>query len=192
MLTINLHPFPVISTERLLLRKIKQSDKNEIFSLRSNETLMKFIDRPIARSVADAIALIKKINESLKNNDGITWGISRKSNPALIGTIGFWRIDKAHHRAEIGYLLQEEYQGKGIMYEAISAALEYAFTVLHLHSVEANVNPANTASIKLLEKLKFLREAYFKENYFYNGIFLDSMIFSILNSTSQETHSSAL
>jgi ribosomal-protein-alanine N-acetyltransferase len=58
--------------------------------------------------------------------------------------------------------------------------LDYGFNIMNLHSVEANVNPDNLASIKLLANNGFKREAYFKENYFYNGKFLDTMIYSLL------------
>jgi ribosomal-protein-alanine N-acetyltransferase len=66
------------------------------------------------------------------------------------------------------------------MREAVSEVIKYGFTVMRLHSIEANVNPDNKASIKLLEKNCFAREAYFKENYFYNGKFLDTVIYSLL------------
>jgi ribosomal-protein-alanine N-acetyltransferase len=52
---------------------------------------------------------------------------------------------------------------------------------MKLHSVEANVNPANNSSIKLLKKNKFVKEAHYKENYFYDGKFLDSAVYSLLS-----------
>ncbi|HSC37593.1 MAG TPA: GNAT family protein, partial [Chitinophagaceae bacterium] len=112
--------------------------------------------------------------------DGITWGIYLKTAPGLIGTIGLWRIIKEHHRAEIGYLLSPAWQRRGLMQEAMEKVLDYGFSVIGLHSVEANVNPDNEASIRILEKNHFVREAYFKENYYYNGVFKDSVIYSLL------------
>ena len=97
-----------------------------------------------------------------------------------MGTIAFWNIQKAHYRAEVGYALHPAHQGNGLMQEALLAVLVYGFNTMHLHSVEANVNPANTASIKLLERNGFVREGYFRENYFYNGRFLDSAIYALL------------
>lgn len=141
---------------------------------------MRFIDRPIAKTIEDASHLIKIINDALYKNEGITWAITIKNESKLIGTIGFWRILKEHHRAEIGYLLGPAYQGKGIMYEAVSEILNYGFNTMKLHSVEANVNPDNSSSIKLLERTRFTREAYFKENFFYEGRFLDTVIYSLL------------
>jgi ribosomal-protein-alanine N-acetyltransferase len=77
-------------------------------------------------------------------------------------------------------MLLPEHQKKGLMQEAAAAVLNYGFNVIQLHSVEANVNPANENSKKFLEKNKFVRGAYFRENYYYNGQFMDSAIFSLL------------
>ncbi|HYV95547.1 MAG TPA: GNAT family N-acetyltransferase [Chitinophagales bacterium] len=181
MLSVSFNPFPLLATERLLLRQVSTEDAEEMFQLRSDPRVMQYIDRPIAASVQDALEFIQKIENSLTNNDGINWGITLKDQRKLIGTIGFWRIMKEHYRAEIGYALLPQFQRKGIMQEAIAIVLDYGFNTMKLHSVEANVNPANTASIKFLEKNRFVREAYFKENYYWNGKFLDSIIYSLLN-----------
>jgi ribosomal-protein-alanine N-acetyltransferase len=123
------------------LREISKTDATDLFALRSNKDLMRHIDRPLAETMQDALNLIEIIITSLKNNDGITWGIALKNNLQLIGTIGFWRIIKEHHRAEIGYLLSDAFQRQGLMQEAITAVINYGFNVLQLHSIEGNVNP---------------------------------------------------
>jgi ribosomal-protein-alanine N-acetyltransferase len=180
MLSLNFTPFPVLETERLLLRQITLTDAPQIFFLRSDTEVMQYIDLTPAATTQDAIDLIQKIETALQNNDGITWGITLKGNNELIGTIGFWNITKEHYRAEIGYLLHPAQQRKGIMKEAIKKVLVYGFSTMKLHSVEANTNVNNKASQKLLESVGFLQEAYFRENYFYNGKFLDSMIYCLL------------
>jgi len=180
MQNINFNPFPIITTNRLLLRQIEKSDANDIFLLRSDERVMKYIDRPPAKTIDDAYELMQKIADQEKNNDAVTWAITLKEELKLIGTICYWNIKKEHYRAEIGYVLHPDYWGKGIMQEALTEILNFGFKVMKLHSIEANVNPENAASIKLLERNKFVREAYFKENYFYDGKFLDSEIYSLL------------
>lgn len=182
MLQTNFSPFPVLSTERLELRRITNDDVDELFLLRSDPRVMEYIDRPLAQTPADAVKLIRVIDDLLHAGDGITWGIALKGEPQLVGTMGFWRIVKEHYRAEIGYLLHPGMQRRGIMQEAMVKVLDYGFSVIHLHSVEANVNPDNQASARLLEKNGFVREAYFKENYYYNGVFKDSVIYSLLTS----------
>lgn len=181
MLQLNFNPFPKLFTERLVLREISAADVKEVFQLRSDKNVMQFLDRPLAQTTDDAMALIQKIADGHEKNENITWAITLQNQPELIGTIGFWRIDKENYRAEIGYLLHPGQQGKGLMQEAIATVLKYGFQTIKLHSVEANVNPANNASIKLLEKNKFVKEAHYKENYFYDGKFLDSAIYSLLS-----------
>lgn len=180
MLALDFSTFPLFHTARLNLRQILVNDVNEIISLRSNKEAMKYIDKPLIDSEKEALQLIQKITDGINSNEAITWAITLQNDDLLVGTVGFWRIDKEHHRAEIGYMLHPAHQKKGIMQEAISAVLNYGFNVMQIHSVEANVNPANDASKKFLEKNKFIQEAYFKENYYYNGQFLDSAIYSLL------------
>lgn len=181
MLKCNFSPFPELTSERLLLRQIGLFDADAVFELRSHPDVMKYLDRPPAASIDDAISHIDLIKDAIANNQGITWGIHLKSDPQrLIGSIGFWRIMKEHYRAEIGYVLHPGFHGKGIMSEAMDVVLQYGFETMGLHSVEANVNPNNLASIGLLKKAGFVREGYFKENYYYNGKFYDSAIYSLL------------
>ncbi|MBK5286146.1 MAG: GNAT family N-acetyltransferase [Bacteroidia bacterium] len=180
MLEINFQPFPVIETARLILRHIEETDVHEVFFLRSDETVMKYINKPLAKSLDDARDFISRVDELEKSNTGINWAISIHGDKKLIGNVSIWRIDAQHHRGEVGYVLHLEHHGKGIMQEAMEAVLDYGFRILKLHSIEANVNPANEASIKLLERNNFICEGYFKENYFFENRFLDTAIYSLL------------
>ena len=180
MLNLSFKPFPLIETERLRLRKISRKDVNEIFFLRSDKRVLHYLDKAPAKTKKDAYDFIKIVHDAEKNADGITWGITLKNKSTLVGTIGFWRMQKEHYRAEIGYILHPDYWGKGITQEAITVVIKYGFEVMKLHSIEANVNPDNAASIRLLEKNGFVREAYFKENYYFDGKFLDSAIYSLI------------
>lgn len=180
MLQPNFSPFPLITTERLVLREITTNDANEIFFLRSDKGLLTYLDKAPEKSIDETIAFIGIIKKNQKDNDGILWGITLKESNSVIGTICYWRMQKEHYRAEIGYILHPAQQGKGIMNEAIKAVIKYGFETMKLHSIEANVNPGNKASMKLLEKNGFVKEAYFRENYYYNGRFIDSAIYSLL------------
>ena len=181
MLNLNFNPFPIIETERLVLREVVDADAHEIFILRTDPRVIKYLDRAPATSMEEVHQFIHTIKDAQTKNTGICWAIALKDNPQLIGTIAIWKIDIDHHRGEIGYTLQADYHGRGIMHEALKAALDYGFYTMNLHSVEANVNPNNASSIKLLERNNFIREAYFKENYFFDGKYLDSAIYSLLS-----------
>ncbi len=172
-------PFPVLKTERLLLRKLKKEDGAQILALRSDDRVMKYIGKEPARNIFDAHEFICRISESLQANNGITWAIELKSNPdVLIGTIGHWRLIKENYRAETGYMLLPEYWRKGIIKEALLAVLDFGFNEMDLHTIEAQINPENIASARLLESTGFVREAYFKENFFFRGEFSDTAVYS--------------
>lgn len=180
MLQISFTPFPILSTERLVLRQMNKDDENEFFTFRSDKEIMKFIPRPLAKSKEDARNLILHINDLIDKNEAITWAITLKESSELIGTIGYVRMSKENYRAEIGYLLGALHQGKGIMQEALKAVIDYGFAKMNLHSIEAVVSPENIASIQLLERNSFIREAYFKENQFYSNAFHDTAHYSLL------------
>lgn len=181
MLDINFSPFQNLETERLYLRRVTKEDVNEIFALRSDQEVMKYIPRPLVKTEEEALAHIAMIDEKIDSNEGINWAITLKGNPKLIGIIGHYRIRPEHFRAEIGYMLLPEYQGKGIISEAINEVVNYGFEVMKLHSIEAIIDPENFASEKVLQKNGFVKEAHLKENEFYDGRFLDTVIYSILN-----------
>ena len=177
MVRLDFDPFPVLDTGRLVLRKISVGDAENIFLLRTNDEAMKYINRPALRSTEDAIELIKIMTNTA---DRIVWGITLKNQDRIIGSIGYHRIEKEHYRAEIGYMLSPEYWKTGLMSEAITKVIEFGFNEMNLHSIEAIINPANTVSRKILQKFNFIKEGYFKENFFFEGKFLDSEVYSLL------------
>ena len=181
MLQIDLRTFPVLTTARLVLREVHSDDASDLFALRSDQRVMEHLGRPRATTLQDAHDLIARILHDRNENDGITWAITQKGDDRMIGTIGFYRLMKEHFRAEIGYLLHPDHWRKGIMGEAIDAAVACGFDRLKFHSIEAVTDPANTASNRLLEKHGFVREGLFRENYFWNGKFYDSAVWSKLS-----------
>lgn len=180
MLSVHIGPFPVIATERLTLREIFPEDDQAILRLRSNDQVLEYLGRPKMHTLKDAQQYIGALRDTVAAHNAITWAISLPENNALIGTIGYWRIEKEHYRAEIGYALHPDHWRKGYLSEVMQPVLDYGFDTLGLHSIEAKVHPANKASAGLLEKHGFVQEAYFRENFFFNGRFEDSTVFSLL------------
>lgn len=181
MLEFNFSPFPVIETERLTLREITRDDAEAFFALRTHPDVTKYADRFPPNSMEEIHAFLDKIFEAITANESIAWAISLKGSAEFIGTVNFHRTYREHYRAEMGYQLFSDYWRKGIMTEAVKAAIDYGFNTMKLHSIEAQVNPNNEASIALLKKCGFEQEAYFKENFYFNGKFLDTPVFSLIN-----------
>lgn len=182
MLEINFTPFPKIETERLVLREITKADVAELFVLRSSKTVMQYIGREPAKSFEEVEAFIAVIAQAQKNNESILWGMCLREDPSkIIGTICFWQLQPENYKAEIGYILDPEYWGRGIITETIDRVLQYGFSVLKLHKVEAHTSPENIPSCKVLEKNGFVKEGHLEDNFFFDGKFYDTIIYSRIN-----------
>lgn len=179
MLQFDSKEFPMLETARITLRPLTLEDADTILFLRSDIRTIQYLDRDPMRSVLEAREHIAFLNGGFLKSDCIIWGIELKATGELIGTIAYHRIDKPHYRAELGYMIHPDYWRKGYMSEVLERVIDFGFKNMHCHTLEAQVNPHNVASIQILQKFNFVREAYFKENYFYNGQFLDSAVYSL-------------
>jgi [ribosomal protein S5]-alanine N-acetyltransferase len=158
MLHLNFTPFPVITTQRLVLRKLYVKDANEILILRSDKRVNEFIDRPPTINLNDAENFIKKIDEGIADNKSIYWAITLKDDDTLIGTICLWNISIEDNAAETGYELHPDFQGKGIMQEAILRVLDFGFDTMRLETITALSHPRNIKSIHVLLRNNFLSD----------------------------------
>ena len=84
-------------------------------------------------------------------------------------------------QVEVGCTLKKTFQGKGYATEALTAMVNYFFTILKKHRIVASIDPRNTASIRLIERLGFRKEAHFKESYFLRGEWVDDIIYAMLD-----------
>lgn len=179
---LNFKPFQSLQTPRLILRALEFADAPDVLALRSNEQAMQYIPRTRAVTLADAEAHILLLLDALKNENGVNWAICLKETPnKVIGIGGFVRLQKEHFRAEIGYMLHPNFWGKGYMTEAVKAIEEFGFREIKFHSIEAYIDPRNTASEQVLLKSGYTKEAHFKENFFFNNEFTDTVVYSKIN-----------
>ena len=147
--------FSTLTTERLFLRELRLADAAEIFRLRSDPSVNQFVDRPRAVTIDDATDFIHKIIGIIANNEGLFWAITLIGEEKLIGAVVYWNVEPEIDKAEIGYELLPEYQGKGIVSEAVSKVLEFGFEELKFKIITADPKKGNMASISLLERLQF-------------------------------------
>ncbi|AEA45972.1 GNAT family N-acetyltransferase [Fluviicola taffensis] len=174
--------FPVIQTERLLLRQIQLEDTVKIMEMRQNNRVNQFIARTSISGLEAAEELVKKTVDAFESKVGIGWaGILRNSSD-IIGTCGFNRIDYLNNRAEIGGELSTEYWGKNIALEAVQAIVTFGFDQMNLHAIEALVSPENRGAIFLLEYLGFEKEAHFKDRIYFNEVYSDMVVYTLFKS----------
>jgi [ribosomal protein S5]-alanine N-acetyltransferase len=148
-------PFPVLKTERLTLRQLATSDAQEIFTLRSDVEINKYLDRRLSNTVEDAGDFITMINENIRNNSAIYWAITLGNNNTLVGTVCLFDFSDEKSQCEIGYELLTQFQQQGIMKEAVEKVIDYAFNTIGVQRLEAFLHRENLRSIRLLQQCSF-------------------------------------
>ena len=155
MLNRSFTPFPILITERLILRQLVISDEQEIFTLRSDSEINKYLDRQVSNTIEDARNFINKVNENINKNDSLYWAITLGDKNILVGTICLFGFSDENSKCEIGYELLTNFQGQGIMKEAAEKVIDYAFNTIKVQKIEAFLHRDNQSSIKLLDKFSF-------------------------------------
>ena len=145
------HTFPVLQTARLTLRQLAIHDKQEIFTLRSDSEINKYLDRQLSKTIDDAENFIDKIIKS----DALYWAITLNDQNILIGTICLFGFSEENRTCEIGFELLTGFQGQGIMKEALEKVIAYAFNTISIKKIEAHLHRENLSSVRLLERHSF-------------------------------------
>ena len=147
------HLLSTLTTDRLKLRPLKMTDRQEIFMLRSDPENNQYLDRPLCTSIGDAEAFIQKI----VSNTVVSyyWVITLPPSDTLVGTICLFDVNNNNRRCELGFELITGFQGKGIMTEALKAVIDFAFQHLGISAITAAVHQDNHRSRILLDRFEF-------------------------------------
>jgi [ribosomal protein S5]-alanine N-acetyltransferase len=176
--------FPLLETERCLLRQVSDDDADALFRILSSAEVSRYLGRHPLTKYDEVMLRVNTYRKTFEEQTGIAWMIIDRAEGQLIGTCVLWKLDPTHYRAELGYILAPQWWGQGIIPEVASAVVSFGFTQIGLHSMEAHIAPANVGSRRVLEKLGFVQEGYFREN-FYSPVteaFEDTAVFSLLKS----------
>ena len=173
--------FPTIETNRLLLREIVASDAPALFAIHADAQAMRWFGTDPLTELAQAEKLIETFAGWREMpNPGVRWGIQSKASGTLVGSCGLFKWNRGWKSCIIGYELAKVAWGNGFMTEALSEALAWGFRHMELHRVEAQVHPENSASVRLLCNLGFVREGYQREAGFWLGQHHDLLLFALL------------
>ena len=171
--------FPEISTDRLHLREIKQEDAESIYKILSDPEVIKYDTFDLLTNIRQVDDLIRWFGHEYKQKHAIFWGISLKDHHEVIGFCKC-EIEVPEVRADLGYDLRSDYWNKGIMTEALNAVIEYTLNNIGVNRIEAAVSTENKGSIRVLEKLGFVKEGILRERSYFKGKCHDMMMLSIL------------
>ena len=165
--------FPVLNTQRLILRAFVPEDAADLYAFRSDAYAQRYNDPPLT-NLSQADALIQWMNEGFAAHEMILWAVALRENNRAIGLFGFNKWDRGHNRASIGYNLAREHWGQGLSKEALKAMLGFGFERMHVNRIESETVASNTESVRLLERSGFYldgvrREFTLEEDGTYHG-----------------------
>lgn len=172
MQSLNFSPFPVLQTNRLLLRQLQPADAPAIFALRTDDATNRLIGRKKATAIEEAYTFIENRNEDIVANKSMYWAVCLKNEPALTGTFCLFNFDTAQAAAEVGYEFLPRFRAQGLAKEALESVLQYCFETLGLKRVDAYVNKENEPSLRLLKKLEFVVNPERKDEHNANNLIL--------------------
>jgi ribosomal-protein-alanine N-acetyltransferase len=155
MIETNFTPFPILTTDRLILRQLEATDDKDIYAHRSDDRVNKYLEDFRHISIEQTQAFIDRVQKEVRNNKTILWVITQKGHNKFLGTVCLWNISKEDDKAETGYTLDPEFQGKGYMTEALTKVMDFGFSKMKLKTIEAYTHKDNKSSIQLLLKNKF-------------------------------------
>ena len=182
--------FPVLFTDRLLLREFTLEDIPAVFAIFNREDVNTWTETDTMRSKEEAETRVKSRMSLFKDRMGFRWAITLRENPkVVIGSCGYFSVRRGTQTVETGYDLHPDYWNKGLMTEALKEMIQFSFgpgSPVPVHRIEAIVFPGNTASIRVLEKLGFEQEGLRREFGFWKGRYQDVSLYALLNHSGSE------
>lgn len=169
---INFTPFPNLETKNLILRKMAYNDINDLFQMRKDPRMNEYTDTKLDENIDETRSYIDRMNKGVDDDKWIIWAIVHKQSNKVIGSICIWNINMEQMCGELGYGIIPDYQGQGLMKEALLSVVEYGFNVMNLTALDAYTEENNLKSINLLEKSNFIEiNRVDDEGYFSNRVY---------------------
>ncbi|MCQ1833755.1 GNAT family N-acetyltransferase [Neorhizobium galegae] len=170
-----------ITTERLLIRKFTADDFSSYAAYRSRSDVYRYLYAAPPKGVELERKFLKVVEPTFEQNgDAYRLAVVRQSDKVLLGDVVLKLADKAALQAEVGYVFNPEYAGQGYASEAVEAVIDLGFRHFEFHRIFARLDTANTASVRVMERLGLRREAHLIENDRFNGVWVSEYIYAVL------------
>ena len=173
-------PPPALRGARVHLRAMRPDDVPALFALQSDPAGMRYWSYPPLTRIEQALEMFDKNERAAHAGDCLPWAVALARDDAMIGTCTLFAFDAKHRRAMIGYALARAHWGHGYAQEALRLALGHAFGPLGLHRVEADIDPRNAASLRVIERVGFVREGLLRERWLVGDDVQDSAMYGLL------------
>lgn len=165
--------FPELETERLRLRAMRVSDAADMHDYARRTEVTKYLLWNPHPDITYTRRYLEYLAGRYRLGQFYDWAIINRADTRMIGTCGFVRFDCPHNSAEIGYVLNPDYHGQGYMYEAARRVMQFGFSVLGLHRIEARYMVENLPSRQVMEKLGMTFEGVKRSSMLVKGLYRD-------------------
>jgi RimJ/RimL family protein N-acetyltransferase len=171
---------PTLTASRVALRSLREGDAPALLEVFGDPEVARYWSSPPWTGLDAAARLVAETHERLRARTLFQWGVARRGDDVVIGTCTLLRPEPRHRRAEIGFALGRRSWGRGLGSEAVATLIGFAFGPLSLHRLEADVDPRNGRSLRLLERAGFRREGLLRERYHVAGEIQDTVFLGLL------------
>ncbi len=173
---------PTLEAQRIALRMLRPGDADEVYAVFSDPHVMRYWSSPPMTEPEQAAGYIEQIHAWFDRRGGMQWGIVERDNDRVIGTVTLCAFSREHRRCDIGYALASAHWHRGLAGEALGLALDFAFDTLGFGRIEADIDPRNAPSIRLVERMGFQREGLLRSRWCIGGEMQDSALYGLLRS----------
>lgn len=171
---------PTLETARLRLRRMRPTDAEAVHAYASDPEVARYMLWEPHESLRDSENFLRFVEERYARGDPAGWGLEERESGRFIGTCGIQAWHPEHARAELGYVLAREHWGRGLMTEAVAAAVGFGLDGLGFNRLEARCLEGNDASARVLEKAGMTHEGTARASHLVEGTFHDLRHYAIL------------
>jgi [ribosomal protein S5]-alanine N-acetyltransferase len=175
-----LRDLPIIETERLILRRMRLDDAEDLFAYGSDPEVTRTTTWPTHLSIDDSRTFLTWVLEQYERGEHAGWGIEHRADGKFIGTVGYVMFSDAGYVGEIGYALARPYWGQGLTTEAAKAVIRFGFDYLGLHRIQATCHADNVGSYRVMEKAGMRFEGILRGSRYVKGRFDDVRMYALL------------
>jgi RimJ/RimL family protein N-acetyltransferase len=172
-----------LESERLILRPFNADDFDALFAIQSRSDVSRWLYWGPRNEDEVRATLERKMASStlVNDDDSLSFAVVLKSSSEVIGDGSLFLLSAEHRQGEIGFIFHPDHHGHGYATETARLLLQLAFDEFGLHRVIGRLEPRNTASARLLERLGMRQEAHFIENEFVKGEWQSEAVYAILD-----------
>lgn len=176
-----LYPLPTLVGGRIRLRQVVESDAPALLEVFGDPAVARYLGIPRLTGIEDSRNMVREIVEGAHSGELLQWALTADGDDRLVGACMLARISWPSERAEVGFAIGAAHWRRRLASAAVPLVIDHAFGALGFHRLEADVDPRNEASLRLLERLGFRREGHLRERHLAAGERQDSVMLGLLD-----------